>query len=155
MGKIVAAAVAAHTPPLVLPPERVKLVSPNFETGIKDGLKAMRAAFDRLGFDTLIIIDTHWITTTFHVLAGASHHKGTYSSDEVPAIENRSYDYPGAPDLAAMIVADEGGLAGRVLNAQSPSMPTHYATQNIVEYLQSDQKVLAIGTNQMAEPHNF
>ena len=37
IGIIVAAAVAAHTPPLVLPNERIKLVSPDFETGIKDG----------------------------------------------------------------------------------------------------------------------
>lgn len=117
----------------------------------------MRSALDATGADTLFIIDTHWTTTSNHLMDGASHHKGTYTSDEVPLLLNNiEYDYPGAPELGDLIVAAaaQDGLENRVHNIKH-DLPKHYATLNVLHFLHSDQKVLSLGHCQNAEIHNF
>jgi 3,4-dihydroxyphenylacetate 2,3-dioxygenase len=153
MGEIVAAAVVAHQPMVMVPRGvRIELGETGADTTlIEPGYRLLREAFASLDVDTLVIIDTHWFTTTEHVLAGAAHFSGLYTSDEMPRnICDHPYDYPGAPALAAAWhqVGKERRL--HTVNVTAPSLPQHYATINLVHHLRNNETVLSCGVVQTA-----
>src|SRR5476649_616252 len=84
MGQIVGAAIVSHHPGLVQPKE-VRIQRGNGrDSDLIEGFDRVRAKVDALKPDTLVIFDTHWITTSMHLVAGAAHYKGSYTSDELP-----------------------------------------------------------------------
>ncbi len=153
MGEIVAAAVVAHQPMVMVPRGvRIELGETGADTTlVEPGYRLLREAFAALAVDTLVIIDTHWFTTTEHVIGGAAHFSGLYTSDEMPRnICDHPYDYPGAPALAAAWhqVGKERQL--HTLNATTRSLPQHYATINLVHHLRDSERVLSCGVVQTA-----
>lgn len=153
MGEIVFAAVVAHQPMVMVPQAvRVRLGGTGADTTlVEPGYRRLRESFAALGVDTLVIFDTHWYTTTEHVIAGAAHFQGLYTSDEMPRnICDLPYDYPGAPDLARAWheVGKERNL--HTVNVTTPSLPQHYATINLVHHLRTTEAVLASGVVQTA-----
>ena len=50
------------------------------DTSIVTGFMPIREGLDKAGVDTLVIFDTHWFTTAEHVIAGADHFCGVYTS---------------------------------------------------------------------------
>jgi 3,4-dihydroxyphenylacetate 2,3-dioxygenase len=154
VGEIVAAAVVAHQPMVMVPESvRVELGGTGADTTlIEPGYRLLREAFASLDVDTFVIVDTHWYTTTEHVLAGAARFAGAYTSDEMPrSICDVPYDYPGAPDLARAwhAVGKERGLW--TVNVTTASLPAHYATINLVHHLRTRERVLACGVVQTAD----
>lgn len=158
MGEVVAAALVAHQPLVMLPHDlRVHLGETGRDTTlVEPGFRCLREHFAARRVDTLLIVDTHWLTTSEHVIAGAAHFTGTYTSDEMPrAIHDLAYDYPGTPELAEAVVA-----AGRerdlpVVNATADSLPAHYPTLNLVHHLRTSERVLSVGVLQTAGPAHF
>jgi 3,4-dihydroxyphenylacetate 2,3-dioxygenase len=153
MAEIVAAAVVAHQPMVMVPEKvRVELGGTGADTTlIEPGYRSLREKFAELDVDTLVIFDTHWFTTTEHVIAGAATFKGLYTSDEMPRnICDLPYDYPGAPELAALWhqVGKERGLY--TVNVTTPSLPRHYPTINLVHHLRTREKILSCGIVQTA-----
>ena len=156
MGEIVAAALLGHVPTVMLPEEtRVKLGG-GVDTTMVDGFARVRERLDRAAADTLVIFDTHWFTTTEHVVAGAEHHAGVYTSEELPmVIRDLAYDYAGAPALGALVrdVGKERGV--RTLNATNPHIAHHYPTLNLVHHLHRGEQVLSVGICQTASRDDF
>jgi 3,4-dihydroxyphenylacetate 2,3-dioxygenase len=156
MGQITAAAVVSHVPSIMAPAEvRIKRGGGK-DTSIVTGFKDIREGLDKAGVDTLVIVDTHWFSTADHVVAGADHFRGVYTSEELPLlISDHPYDFPGAPALARSVytVAKERGV--RVTNATSPHLPMHYPTLNLLHYLHRGEQVLSMSICQTAEAHNF
>ena len=153
MAEIVAAAVVAHQPMVMVPEKvRVELGGTGADTTlIEPGYRLIREKLAALEVDTLVIVDTHWFTTTEHVIAGAPHFKGLYTSDEMPRnICDLPYDYAGAPELAAAWhqVGKERSLF--TVNVQTPSLPRHYPTINLVHHLRTKEKILSCGIVQTA-----
>src|SRR5215472_13844191 len=140
MGEIVAVAVVAHQP-MVMVPERVRIElggTGRDTTLIEPGYRRLREHFAELAVDTFVIVDTHWFTTVEHVIAGAAHFSGFYTSEEMPRnICDLPYDYPGAPQLAEAWhqVGKERRL--HTINVTTPSLPQHYATLNLVQHLRT------------------
>ena len=156
MGEIVGAAVVAHHPGLVQPKE-VRLQRGNGrDSDLVEGFARVRAKIDAVQPDTFVLFDTHWITTGMHLVAGAAHYKGHYTSSELPFSMSRfAYDYRGAPDLGALVeqVAQERKVPAR--NATDDALQLHYPTLNVVHYLGRGEKVLSVGTCQTARFHHF
>jgi 3,4-dihydroxyphenylacetate 2,3-dioxygenase len=153
MGEIVVAAIVAHQPMVMLPEAlRVELGGTGADTTlVEPGYRALRELFTEKGVDTFVIFDTHWYTTTEHVLAGAAQFSGLYTSDEMPRnICEVAYDYPGAPELAR--AWHEAGKAKKLhtINVTTASLPRHYATINLVSHLRTREKVLSCGIVQTA-----
>ena len=158
MGEVVAAAIVAHQPLIMVPRElRIRLGETGRDTTLVDpGFRRLREHLARLGVDTLVIVDSHWFTTSEHVLAGAAHFSGRYTSDEMPqVIHDLAYDYPGAPDLAQAVAAAARERSLPVVNAIADSMPRHYPTLNLVHHLHTGERVLSVGVLQTAGPEHF
>jgi 3,4-dihydroxyphenylacetate 2,3-dioxygenase len=156
MGEIVGAAVLGHHPTIMLTEEQRVRLGGGRDTTLVAGFGEARRRLDAVGADTLVIFDTHWFTTLEHVIAGQPHHRGVYTSEEVPrAICDFEFDYPGAPALAALVhqVAKERGVP--TTNVTTPSFPHQYPTINLVHWLQRDEQVLSIGVCQTAELDDF
>jgi 3,4-dihydroxyphenylacetate 2,3-dioxygenase len=153
VAEIVAAAVVAHQPMVMVPEQvRVQLGGTGADTTlIEPGYRRLREQFAALAVDTLVIIDTHWFTTTDHVIAGAARFSGLYTSEEMPrSICDLPYDYPGAPALAAAWhqVGKERRL--HTVNVTTASLPQHYPTINLVHHLRTREQVLSCGVVQTA-----
>lgn len=160
MGKIVGAAVVCHQPGIMAPEEFRRAMGKGADTSMIAGFAQMRETIDTVDADTFVIFDTHWVTTVEHIMAGADHYKGVYTSDELPTlIADYEYDYRGAPDLARAI-ADIGGARGMpALNCTNARVAQHYPTINVLHYLKKGgrvaERVLSISFCQTAEAHNF
>ena len=156
MGQIVGAAVVSHHPGLVQPKEIRVQRGNGRDSDLIEGFERVRAKIDAVKPDTFVLFDTHWLTTSLHLVAGAAHYKGTYTSDELPFSMTRfPYDHAGAPALAAEVekVAQEKKVAAR--NVVEETLPLHYPTLNVIHYLGRGEKVLSVGTCQTARFKHF
>jgi 3,4-dihydroxyphenylacetate 2,3-dioxygenase len=156
MGQIVGAAVVSHHPGLVQPKEIRVQRGNGRDSDLIEGFDRVRAKIDEVKPDTFVLFDTHWLTTSLHLVAGAAHYKGSYTSDELPFSMTRfPYDHAGAPALAAEVekVAQEKKVAAR--NVVEETLPLHYPTLNVIHYLGRGEKVLSVGTCQTAKLKHF
>lgn len=157
MGEIVTAAVVGHVPTVMLDEAvRRRLGGTGEDTTLVEGYRRLKAHFESKAVDTWVIFDTHWLTTTEHVVAGAARHRGVYTSDELPrAIHELPFDYPGAPELAEAVrdVARERRI--RVTSATTPTLPYHYPTINLVHHMHRGERVLSVGVCQTAEIDDY
>jgi 3,4-dihydroxyphenylacetate 2,3-dioxygenase len=157
MGEIAAAAILGHQPTIMLPEEQRISLGGGRDTTLATGFAAVRQRLDDAGVDTLVIVDTHWFTTFEFVLAGQAHHRGSYTSEEVPrVICDHPFDYAGAPELATHVhkAAKSDGRV-RTTNVTTATLPHHYPTINLVHWLHRDEQVLSIGICQTAERDDF
>jgi 3,4-dihydroxyphenylacetate 2,3-dioxygenase len=156
MGQIVGAAVVSHHPGLVQPKEIRVQRGNGRDSDLIEGFDRLREKIDAVKPDTFVLFDTHWLTTSLHLVAGAAHYKGSYTSDELPfAMTRFPYDHAGAPALAAEVekVAREKKVAAR--NVVEETLPLHYPTLNVIHYLGRGEKVLSVGTCQTARFKHF
>lgn len=156
MGQIVGAAIVSHHPGLVQPKEIRVQRGNGRDSDLVEGFERVRAKIDEVKPDTFVLFDTHWLTTSLHLVAGSAHYKGSYTSDELPFSMTRfPYDHAGAPALAAEVekVAQEKKVAAR--NVVEETLPLHYPTINVIHYLGRGEKVLSVGTCQTARLKHF
>jgi 3,4-dihydroxyphenylacetate 2,3-dioxygenase len=156
MGTIAGAAIVSHSPSLMMPEVERIAAGAGRDSDLIAGFARLRQKLDAARPDTLVIFDTHWITTNMHVVAGAAYFRGIYTSDEMPhVLHGIAYDYPGTPELALLVeeVARERGFAA--LDAVDTHMANHYATLNVVAKLRRDEKILSVGCCQNATLEHY
>jgi len=158
MGEIVGAALVSHIPPIVMEREMVEaLYAPNGTTLI-DGLHRMRREqIDRLRPDTIVVLDSHWASTVEFIVTAHDRQSGRYTSDELPrGMSGMPYDFPGDPELAKTFAAQTDGRDDMwVLASADPYLPIHYATTNLLPFLQGDERWVSVSLCQTAEPEDF
>ena len=156
MGKIVGAALVGHVPTVLLGEQVRRSLGGGKDTTLVAGFGRLRERLDDVAADTLFIIDTHWFTTAEHIVAGQAHHRGTYTSDELPrVIREMAFDYPGAPELAAAVARIGRECRQWVLNATNDDLAHHYPTLNVLHHVHRDERVLSSGVCQTAEVVDF
>jgi 3,4-dihydroxyphenylacetate 2,3-dioxygenase len=156
VGEIVGAAIVGHVPTIMLA-EHVRVsLGGGRDTTLVAGFGRLRERLDAAAVDTVVIVDTHWFTTAEHIVAGQEHHRGNYTSEELPkTIRNLAYDYRGAPRLAASIVELGRAKGMWVLNATDDTIAHHYPTLNVVHHVVRDERVLSTGVCQTAAADDF
>jgi 3,4-dihydroxyphenylacetate 2,3-dioxygenase len=157
MGEIVAAVVAGHVPTVMMPEPVRRAMGGGEDTSLVEGFHQMKQALGDAGADTLVIFDTHWFTTVDHVVDGRAHHKGIYTSEELPnAISDYAFDYPGAPELGSAIEELARERRVPVSNTTNEHISHHYPTLNVLHYVhRGDEKVLSVGVCQTATAEDF
>ncbi|MFP5444650.1 MAG: extradiol ring-cleavage dioxygenase, partial [Betaproteobacteria bacterium] len=136
MGSIVGAAIVSHHPGLMQCEEFRVLQGAGADSGLIPGYARLRAKLAEARPDVVVIFDSHWFTTGYHLVDGASRYQGNYISDEMPwYLHGVPYNYRGHPELALEIEAVSRELGGynRVIN--HPELGRQYATINLVKHL--------------------
>ena len=158
MGEIVGGAVVSHVPPIVMSEEYRRSVNDGDDISLVDGLHRLRReVFDRLRPDTVIVLDTHWFTTFEHVVTAHERRSGHFTSDELPrGMAAVPYDFPGDPELADALASLADGRDDTWVHAsRDPYIGVHYATINLLPFLQRDERWVSIGICQTAEQDDF
>ena len=135
-GQIVGAALVSHHPGLMQCEEFRVLQGAGADSDLIAGYGRLREKIAAAAPDVVVIFDTHWLTTGYHLVDGAAHYRGNYISDEMPwYLHGVHYDYRGHPELALLIeaVSREQGGYNRVIN--HPELGKQYATINLVKHL--------------------
>ncbi len=157
VGLIVGAALVAHVPTMVLPESTRREINGGREITLVSGLHQMRAeAFDRLRPDTVVVIDTHWFTLFEFVVASHDRRHGRFTSDELPrGMSQVPYDFPGDPELARLIGEEATAANTWITPIDDPCLGVHYATINLLPFLQGDERWLSVSIAQSAQPEDF
>lgn len=157
-GQIVGAALVSHHPGLMQCEEFRVLQGAGADSDLMAGYGRLREKIAAARPDVVLIFDSHWFTTGYHLVDGHAHYRGTYISDEMPwYLHGVPYDYRGHPELAVAIeaVSREQGGYNRVIN--HPGLGRQYATINLVKQLRlelSGTPVLSVSSCQNCDwPH--
>ncbi len=158
MGEIIAAGIVAHVPTIVLPRETRLELNEGREISLVDGLRRIRShIFDELKPETVIVLDTHWATTVEFVVTSHERRSGFFTSDELPrGMSSVPYDIVGDPQLAQAIAAQADGRDDAWITAiDNPHLPIHYATVNLLGFLQGGERWISISCCQTAETDDY
>ena len=137
MGEVVGAGLLAHVPTIMLPRQDRLDLNEGQEISLVPGLQRLRAeVFETLGYDTVVVLDSHWHTTVEFIVAAQPVRAGLFTSDELPRGMCRvPYDWRGDPELAHATAA-LGEKHGTWITAiDDPYLPLHYGTVNLWTYL--------------------
>lgn len=156
-GTVVGAALVAHVPTIVLPEATRRELNDGHEISLVPGLHRMKAdQLDRVGADTFVVFDAHWHTTVEFVVAAHERRSGLYTSEELPrGMCQMPYDFPGDPELAALIAAEVEAAGSWMTPIDDPHLPIHYPTTNLLPFLQGDEQWISVSTAQTAETDDF
>ena len=158
MGQIVGAALVSHHPGLMQCEEFRRAMGAGEDSDLIQGYARLRAHIEAAKPDVVIIFDSHWFTTGYHLIDGGARYQGSYISDEMPwYLHGVPYDYRGHPHLALAIEAvsrERGGFSRAICN---PELGRQYATVNLIKHLRlelSDTPVVTVSSCQNCEwPH--
>lgn len=158
MGQIVGAAIVSHHPGLMQCEEFRRLMGNGEDSDLISGYARLREKISAAKPDVVLILDSHWFTTGYHLVDGAKRYSGSYISDEMPwYLHGVPYDYRGHPELALAIeaVSREQGGYNRVIS--HPDLGKQYATINLVKHLRlevADIPVVTVSSCQNCDwPH--
>ncbi|MDA8449458.1 extradiol ring-cleavage dioxygenase [Acidovorax sp. NCPPB 3859] len=158
MGQIVGSALVSHHPGLMQCEEFRRLQGAGEDSDLIAGFARLKTRIEAAQPDVVMIFDSHWFTTGYHLVDGGARYTGTYISDEMPWYLNGvPYDYRGHPGLALAIEAVSREQGGYNRAIRHPDLGRHYATVNLIKLLQlelSDIPVVTASSCQNCEwPH--
>ncbi|MFE7135362.1 catechol 1,2-dioxygenase [Streptomyces sp. NPDC057638] len=156
MGEITGAGLLSHVPTLVLPERTRRELNDGRELTLVTGLRALRReVFDGDGYDTVVVLDSHWATTVEFVITAHPARAGLFTSDELPRGMRRvPYDWSGDPELAYNVARFAEQHGTWITPVDDPFLPVHYATVNLWRYLGAglpDRRWVGIGVCQTGD----
>jgi 3,4-dihydroxyphenylacetate 2,3-dioxygenase len=157
MGQIVGAAIVSHHPGLMQCEEFRVLQGAGSDSDLIAGYRRVRERIAAANPDIVVLFDSHWFTTGYHLIDAGSAYRGTYISDEMPwYLFGVPYEYRGHPGFARSVeaVARERGVQSRAIG--NPDLPRHYPTINVIKQMQLEAwPVVTVSSCQNCEPCHF
>lgn len=139
MGHIVGAAIVSHHPGLMQCEEFRVLQGAGSDSDLIPGYARVRRRIEAAKPDVVMIFDSHWFTTGYHLVDGGARYEGTYISDEMPwYLHGVPYSYRGHPELAVAIEAVSRERKGYNRAIRHPDLGRQYATINVIKQLRLD-----------------
>ena len=156
MGQVTGAAIASHHPGLMQCEEFRVLMGDGADSSLIAGYARLRERIAAANPDVIVIFDTHWFTTGYHLIDAGAQYRGTYVSEEMPwYLFGVPYDYRGHPELAFAIeaVARERKVQTRAI--ANPDLGRHYPTINLIRQLRIERPVVSVSSCQNCEPKHY
>ena len=157
MGQIVGAALVSHHPGLMQCEEFRRLMGAGEDSDLIAGYARLRDKIAAAKPDVVMIFDSHWFTTGYHLIDAGARYQGMYVSDEMPwYLHGVPYDYRGHPELARSIeaIARERKVQSRAI--EHPDLGRHYATINVIKQLRLEgTPIVSVSSCQNCEPQHF
>ena len=136
MGVIAGAALVSHHPGLMQCEEFRVMQGGGSDSSLIAGYARLRSLIKEAMPDVVIIFDSHWFTTGYHLIDAGDSYSGTYVSDEMPwYLHGVPYKYRGHPELAMAIEAVSRERGGFNRAIRHPDLGRHYATINVIKQL--------------------
>lgn len=137
MGEVVGMGLLAHVPTIMLPEAVRYELNEGKEISLVPGLQRLREdVFERLDYDTVVVLDSHWFTTVEYVITAHDRRAGLFTSEELPRGMTRiPFDYLGDPELARLAEAEGEGAGTWVTAIDDDYLPLTYATINLWHFL--------------------
>lgn len=156
MGEIAGAGLLAHVPTIVLPEEARLALNGGKESTLVTGLRELREqVFEGPGYDTVVVLDSHWATTVEFAVAAQLRRAGLFTSEELPrGMCRMPYDFPGDPELAANVAARADRHGTWITAVDDAYLPISYATVNLWKFLGEglpDKRWVSIGVCQTGD----
>ncbi|MEZ5657858.1 MAG: extradiol ring-cleavage dioxygenase [Burkholderiaceae bacterium] len=137
MGTIVGAAIVSHHPGLMQCEEFRVLQGAGTDSSLIAGYARLRERIEAAEPELILIFDSHWFTTGYHLIDAGTHFQGSYVSDEMPwYLHGVHYDYPGHPGFAMAVEAVSRERGGYNRAISNPGLTRQYATLNLIKHLQ-------------------
>jgi 3,4-dihydroxyphenylacetate 2,3-dioxygenase len=159
MGQIVGAAIVSHHPGLMQCEDFRKMQGAGEDSSLMEGYARIRHQIASVKPDVVVIFDSHWFTTGYHLVDAGKRFEGTYISDEMPwYLHGVGYDYRGDPELALGMEGVSREQGGYVRAERNPALGKQYATINLVKQLHleiSDLPVVTVSSCQNCEWQQF
>jgi 3,4-dihydroxyphenylacetate 2,3-dioxygenase len=159
MGTILGAALVSHHPGLMQCEEFRRLMGNGQDSDLIAGYARLRERIAAAAPDVVLIFDSHWFTTGYHLVDGGDRYQGNYISDEMPwYLYGVPYSYRGYPKLALDIEAvsrEQGGFNRAICN---PDLGRHYPTINLIKQLRlelTDTPVVSVSSCQNCDWKHF
>jgi 3,4-dihydroxyphenylacetate 2,3-dioxygenase len=137
MGEVVGMGLLAHVPTIMLPKAVRYEINNGKELSLVPGLHQLRSdIFEKLDYDTVVVLDSHWFTTVEYVVTSHARRSGLFTSEELPRGMSRiPFDFRGDPELAELMAGESEGAGTWVTAIDDHYLPETYATINLWTYL--------------------
>lgn len=157
MGEIVGIGLISHAPTIMFDEATRRELNDGKEISLVPGLRRLRSeVFDEIEPDTVVIIDSHWVSTVEHILSAHERRSGKMTSSELPrGMAGIPYDFPGDPELARLAAKFGDEMGTPTYASDDEHLPVYYATVNLVHYLQKSERFVSISVVQTGEPDDF
>jgi 3,4-dihydroxyphenylacetate 2,3-dioxygenase len=135
-GRIVGAGLVSHHPGLMQCEEFRRAMGAGEDSDLIAGYARMRDRIAAANPDVVVIFDSHWFTTGYHLIDAGDGYAGTYVSDEMPwYLHGVPYEYRGLPALGYACEAASRERGGYVRAIRHPDLGRQYATLNVIKQL--------------------
>ena len=135
-GRIVGAGLVSHHPGLMQCEEFRRAMGAGEDSDLIAGYARMRERIAAANPDVVVIFDSHWFTTGYHLVDAGDGYAGTYVSDEMPwYLHGVPYEYRGLPALGYACEAASRERGGYVRAIRHPDLGRQYATLNVIKQL--------------------
>lgn len=137
MGEVVGMGFLSHVPTIMLPPGIRHELNDGKEISLVPGLHKLRAeVFEKVDYDTVVVLDSHWFTTVEYVVTAHDRRAGLFTSEELPrGMVRIPFDYLGDPELARAMAAEAESAGTWVTAIDDQYLPLTYATINLWTFL--------------------
>ncbi|WP_395703051.1 3,4-dihydroxyphenylacetate 2,3-dioxygenase [Aquabacterium sp.] len=146
MGQLVFAAKVTHIPRMVLS----ELPGPlhGCRNDAIEGLASIGQRILASGADTVVVLDTHWLSNAaYHVHAGASF-QGVFTSSEFPTqVEALEYDHVGHPVLARALAAQATAAGVTTLAHERNTLSLEYGTLVPMHFMKLRRQVKVVSVS--------
>lgn len=145
MGQLVFAAKVTHIPRMYLSEQP----GPNFgcRADAIEGLARIGQRLRDSGADTVVILDTHWLSNAAYHINGAAEFKGVFTSSEFPTqLSELHYDHVGNPTLADAMARQASARGVATIAHHKSSLGLEYGTLTPMHFMKlgRDVKVVSV-----------
>ncbi len=154
MGKLALAAKVTHVPSMHLS----ELPGRHFGCRAEaiEGHRIIGERCRKLGVDTIVVFDTHWLVNSGYHLNCCSRFSGVYTSNELPHfISDMAFEYDGDPELGRSIAraATRRGVHTRA--HEIPSLELEYGTLVPMRYMNADKRFKVVSVAAWCPQHEL
>lgn len=154
MGTLALAAKITHVPSLYLS----ELPGPRqgCRQAAIDGHHEIGRRCRALGVDTIVVFDTHWLVNAGYHINCAPHHRGVYTSNELPHfISNMPYEVDGNPRLGQLMAEVANAHGVETLAHPATTLPLEYGTLVPMRYMNADRHFKAVSVSALCMVHSL
>jgi 3,4-dihydroxyphenylacetate 2,3-dioxygenase len=159
MGEFVSAGLLSHVPTIMLPEATRREINEGKELSLVTSLNQLRKdVFEKLDYDTVIVLDSHWFTTVEFVVTSHAHRKGFFTAEELPrGMSKIPYEWEGDPEFANAIASHADKVETWITPIDDEYLPLYYPSVNLWSFLGKglDKRWLSMSVCQTADTEDY